>query len=339
LIPSAIFLIWWGWSGHFSFNRPSLFTLFEQESFYAMEVGRSSMGYARRTVKLDPQNKLTTLSEASALNLTFSGLPLKIKTESDIVFDQDGRLVSAFFSLPMGNLSGQAKATVEGQTLKMELTMGETTHQAQVPMPPTGPVLVSGLIPWLAHQRNIPLGRPIGLSLLDPISMTFKAAQLTVEDTTEMSDELQIFKITLIFMGNESSEWINAQGQLRRQFNPGLEIGLTLQEGARAEAARLELEKALAEPVTIPEGPLASMIGGFLSNDGLDVLSKVLTQGGQASPWTLVTKPTPTEPTSPEETPSGSTPLGSTPTGLTPPSPTPDPESASPEAEPTPGAN
>ncbi|MDR2300490.1 MAG: hypothetical protein LBF38_00345 [Deltaproteobacteria bacterium] len=291
LIPSALFLIWWGWSGNFAFNRASLFTLFDQESFFTMEVGRSSMGFARRTIKVDPRDNLTSLSEASVLNLTFSGLPLKIKTESDIVFDQDGRLVSAVFSLPMGPVSGQAKATVEGQTIKMELTMAGTTHVAEAPMPPTGPVLVSGLIPWLAHQRNIPMGRPIGLSLLDPISMTFKPGQLTVEDVTEMDDELQVFKITLVFMGGESSEWINSQGKLLRQFNPNLEIGLIAVRDREVETVRSQIEKALSEPVSIPEGPLANLISGFISNDGLDVLSKAITQGGEASPWTLVRNP------------------------------------------------
>ncbi|MDR2387283.1 MAG: hypothetical protein LBE80_06840 [Deltaproteobacteria bacterium] len=293
LIPALLFLVWWGWSGNFAFNRASLFTLFDQESFYTMEVGRSSMGLARRTVKLDPKNNLTTLSEASVLNLTFSGLPIKIKTESEIVFDQEGRLVSADFSLPMGPLSGQAQATVDGQTLKMELSLAGKTHAAQAPMPPTGPVLVSGLIPWLAHQRNIPMGRPIGLSLLDPLSMTFKPAQLTIEDVTEMVDELQVFKVSLTFMGSENSEWIDSQGKLLRQFNPGLEIGLVAVRDNQVEQIRPQLEKALAEPVSIPEGPLASMIGGFISNDGLEVLSKVISQGGEASPWTLVQEPDP----------------------------------------------
>jgi hypothetical protein len=293
LIPSLAFLLWWGWSGNFAFNRPALFTLYDQESFYDLEMGRTSMGFARREIRTDPQSQRSTLSEASVLNLTFAGQPVRIKTISETTFDQEGRLISASFSLPFGSLSGQATAVVEGQAIKCQLKIGETIHEAQAPMPPTGPILVSGLVPWLARQHNIPIGRPIGLSLLDPVSMAFNPAELIVEDDTQMSDELQVFKLTLRFMGSENIEWVDSQGQLVRQFNPALEIGLARINAAQSETARALLDQALAEESPIPEGPLGAMIGQFLANDGLGSLSKAISGGGQANHWSLVAPQTP----------------------------------------------
>jgi hypothetical protein len=288
LAPALAFLAWWGWSGNFSVNSPSLFTLHDQEAFYALQAGQTSLGYAHRAVKEDPQSGLTTLSEESVLKVSFAGQPLTLKTVSETVFGADGRPVSAVFSLPFGNLGGEARAVVEGQELVCRITVSGQTHEARAALPPAGPVLVSGVVPWLAHQRNVPMGRPIGLSLLDPLSMEFKPANLIVENVTEMSDEREIYKLTLRFMGGENAEWINSEGRLIRQLNPGLGIGLNVLGESQFEVARAELDKAMAEEAPVPDGPLAALIGGFLSGEGLDVLGQALSRGGQASPWTLV---------------------------------------------------
>jgi hypothetical protein len=294
LVPALAFLGWWGWSGNFAVSAPSLFTLDDQEAYYTLQVGVTSMGFAHRLVKVDPVTERTTVSERSALNLSFSGLTVKIRSDSETVFDRDGRLVSAAFSLPLGNFGGtataMATATVDGQTIRCRLRVGDQTHEAQAPMPAAGPVLVSGLIPWLSHQRNVPMGRPIGLSLLDPVSMAFNPAELIIEDATDMSDELQVFRLTLRFMGNESLEWVNAQGNLLRQYNPGLEIDLYAIGEDQYGATEAELAKAMAEDDAPLDGPLAGLIGGFLSGDGLDVLGKALMKGGEASRWELVTE-------------------------------------------------
>ena len=296
LAPALAFLAWWGWSGNFSVNSPSLFTLHDQEAFYSLEAGHTSLGFARRAVKEDHKAGLTAISEESVLKVSFAGQPLALKTVSETVFGADGRPVSAVFSLPFGNLGGEARAVVEGQDLVCRITAAGQTHEARVPLPPAGPVLVSGVVPWLAHQRNVPMGRPIGLSLLDPLSMEFKPADLTVEDVTEMSDELGVYKLTLRFMGGENVEWINAEGRLIRQLNTGLGIGLTVLNEAQFEVARTELAKAMAEEGPTPDGPLAALIGGFFSGEGLDVLGQALSRGGEANPWTLVPAESPPDP-------------------------------------------
>jgi hypothetical protein len=286
LVPALGFLLWWGWSGNFSFNSSSLFDLLDLESFYNLELGRNNIGYARRAIKTNRKTDITYFSEESVVNLTFSGQPFLLKTSSETVFDRDGRLISAVFNLPLGGLSGRAKATVIGEVLKCELDVAGQLHEAQVPIPPTGPVLVSGVVPWLAHQSSIPLGRPIGLSLLDPVSMTYKPAELIVEDATTMSDELEIFKLTLKFMGTENIEWIDSQGRLLSQFNPGLEVGLELiRDATKIDEVSKELQKVIAQESSLPEGPLSAIINGFLANGGLDALSEAIGQGGQATPW------------------------------------------------------
>ncbi|MDR1110621.1 MAG: hypothetical protein LBP92_08005 [Deltaproteobacteria bacterium] len=285
LVPILAFLFWWGWSGNFAYSPGSLFTLFDQESFYGLDLGATRMGWARREIRTDPKAGRVSISEESVINLSFSGQDLQIRTNSDSVFDSAGRLVSAVFSLPMGAVNGQASATVDGQTLRCELRLMGQIRQAEVPLPPSGPVLVSGLVPWLSHQRNLPLGRPLGLSLLDLVSLTFMPAELVIEDATTISDELQIYKLTLRFMGTESSEWIDAQGGLRRQYNPVMEVGLVQARPDQYDLIRGELAGSGVGTEALTQGPLAELVSSFLANGGLDILGKAVTRDGQPSPW------------------------------------------------------
>jgi hypothetical protein len=287
LIPSLAFLLWWGWSGNFAFDRSSLFSLEDQESFYTLELGQTPMGHARRDVKTEPETGRTTVSEESVLDLNFSGGPFRVRTSSQTVFGRDGKLSSAVFTLPLGDLEGQASAEVEGGFINCRLTLAGQIREARAPLPQAGPILVSGLIPWLSRQRDVPVGRVIGLSILDPVSMAFKPAELIVEDATTISEELTVYKLTLKFMGAENLEWVDSRGLVLRQFNPGLEIGLSLIRPEDSENARQELLKASEEGPRPLEGPMAAIVGGLLAADGLDLLSEAIGLGGDF-PWVKI---------------------------------------------------
>jgi hypothetical protein len=285
LIPSLIFLFWWGWSGNFAVNSGSLFHLIERDTFYRLDLGVKAVGWAKRVISRNTGQNSLTMSEETLLDLTLGQSSLRFRTDSETTFDTGGRLTQAVFSIPLGGSLAQAKAAVERERLVCELSFGDQSRRAEVPLPPAGPILVSGLVPWLSHQREIPLGRPLGLELLDPVSLTFKPAELVIEDVTEPSDELEVYKLTLRFMGAENVEWLDSEGKLLRQRNPGLDMDLFLLEGDDLiTEAQLALSGSGPRTASTPGGAAGDFLSGFLSGDGLELLNSVLGPGGSSSP-------------------------------------------------------
>jgi hypothetical protein len=299
LIPALLFLFWWGWSGNFAFNSGSLFRLLDGETFYQVSLGNSRTGWARREIRTDPDTLRVTFFEETVLNLKLGPFSFPLITKSEAVFSQDGRLVSADFVIPVGGETAAARAMVVRDRLVCRVSLGETARQAEVPLPPSGPILVSGIGPWLSRQRDLPMGRPLGLELLDPVSMTFKPATLTIEDATVASDERDVYKLTLNFMGAENVDEINSDGRLLRHYNPLLEMSLEfLQDEPSVDVARREMAEAEARVSPLP-GPLAAVITSFLSSKGMTMIQDVLKGGsleglaGPDSPWLKVEPPAP----------------------------------------------
>jgi hypothetical protein len=287
LIPALVFLFWWGWSGNFAFNSGSLFTLLDGETFYDMELGVRRIGQARREVRNDYDGDRLSVFEESAFSIPAGSGAISVLTHSETVFDRDGRLLSADFSIPLGFSQAEAKAVVSGGRLSCVISLGDLSREAEVTIPPNGPILVSGLVPWLARQRDIPLGRPLGLELLDPVSMTFRPADLVIEDATEAADELEIYRLTLRFMDSETVELINSEGRRLEERNPAMDLRFTyIASEVSARAAAESLKKAQESPDPLPEGA-GSRLVSFLAGSGLELLEQTLAgaPGLEGSPW------------------------------------------------------
>jgi hypothetical protein len=273
LIPGLVFLGWWGWSGNFAFNKGDLYRLVDQERFYVLSLGGQPVGWARRAVDIDADGGRTVLSEETVLELSPGLGTIKVKTISSTVFDDRGRLVSAEFRVPLGDSEASATARAVGSRLECRLAIGERVKEASLRLPPSGPVVVSGVVPWLGHQRDLPMGRPLAVDLLDPVAMSFKPAELTIEDDTAEAEEIQTFKLTLRFMSAESVERVDSTGLLVSQYNPALESGLTLAGDEEAEAARAALA---APPTPLPAGLIGDLVDQVLSGGGLEALSGLM---------------------------------------------------------------
>jgi hypothetical protein len=274
LVLGLAFLLWWGWSGNFAFDSGALFRITEMETFYQLQLASNPMGWAKRSVTKGPAEGLMTISEETLLKLNVLDEEQYVRTFSKTVFDDRGRLVSADFTVPLGAVSASATAKVEAQRLKCSITLGEKVKEIDISAPDSGPLLVSGVIPWLGHQRDVPIGRPLGLTLYDPVGMEFKPAELTIEDVTEAASEVQSFKLTLKFLSSESVEWIESDGRLTRQLNPALEAGLSLlYTENEIEKAKIALDNAPADGEIT--GPLADIISQALTDSSLDLISSI----------------------------------------------------------------
>jgi hypothetical protein len=149
-----------------------------------------------------------------------------------------------------------AEAKVSDGFLDFTASLGTLSRKVSLRLPGDGPVLVSGVVPWLSRQREVPLGKVLYVRVFDPVNMEFETAQLLVEDDTEASEEIQVFKVTMTLPAGSTSEWLDANGRLVRQRMDRFQAGLDLLESG--DPARAAAEAALAAEASGPSGSPAA---------------------------------------------------------------------------------
>ncbi|MDR1578088.1 MAG: hypothetical protein LBT86_07675 [Deltaproteobacteria bacterium] len=273
LIPGLAILIWWGWVGNFSFQSDSFYPFGPREDYYSLVAGKKQLGFARRLVTLDAQTKNTTLSEDSLINLNVVIAEGEIRCRSTAVFNSSGGLLSSKLTIDLGQ-GGKPLADVAGRIeageLKYRFQIGERVREVTKPIPETGPILLSGLIPWLARQRELPLGRPIFFSLFDPAKLDFRPASLTIIEVTNQAEEKKVYKLALLLDPDQTEIWINADGQVLSQKASGLEFGLDVLTNPRlTEQAKAALD-APPKPTLLQHIPQAFL--DMIINQGVGAL-------------------------------------------------------------------
>ncbi|MDR1040088.1 MAG: hypothetical protein LBR80_07975 [Deltaproteobacteria bacterium] len=286
------FLFWWGWAGNFLFTPGSLFRLTTLRDYYVFTVGGTDMGYTRREVEAGGPDQGFSITEDSLVRLALPGLvgaltrggaaspgtalhqdgaeaqggvasqdgaapqgvPPELRLRSEATYGPDGRLRSALFTVP-GLEGASAEAKVSEGSLDFTASLGSLSRKVSLKLPSDGPVLVSGVVPWLSRQREVPLGKVLYVRVFDPVNMDFETARLTVEDDTEASEEVQVFKVTLTMDAGSTTEWLDANGRLLRQRMDRFQAGLDLI--GEGDSARAEAEGRLDSPPEIPAGGAA----------------------------------------------------------------------------------
>jgi hypothetical protein len=291
LAVGLAFLFWWGWAGNFIFTPGSLFRLTTASDYYVFSVGGRGMGYSHREVEAGGPDQGFTIKEDSLVRLDIPGLAglmgggpapsapppaggapaasvPEIRLKSEASYGPDGRLRDATFTVP-GLEGASAEARCSDGFLDFTASLGSLSRKVSLKLPPEGPVLVSGVVPWLSRQREVPLGKVLYVRVFDPVNMEFETAQLMVEDDTEASEEVQVFKVTLTLPAGVTTEWLDANGRLVRQrmerFQAGLDI---IRPGDRtAGTARAELGK----PPSAAAGAMTELAAGYFFNMSKDV--------------------------------------------------------------------
>ncbi|MDR3153124.1 MAG: hypothetical protein LBW85_02350 [Deltaproteobacteria bacterium] len=253
LAAALAFFFWWGWAGNFIFTPGSLFRLTSSTDRYVFSAGGKDMGYARRAVAAGAPDQGFSITEESLVRLSLPGLPqgeLRLRSESS--YGPDGRLREAEFTVP--GLSGAlARAQAADGFLDFSLSLGTLSRKVTLKLPGDGPVLVSGVVPWLSRQREVPLGKVLYVRVFDPVNMGFETARLTVEDDTRASEEIRVFKVTLALPAGTTVEWLDANGRLLRQSVERFQAGLTRIPDNDAEAIA-KAEDELSRAPALPEG-------------------------------------------------------------------------------------
>jgi hypothetical protein len=259
LLVGVAVLFWWGWSGNFIFSRGALFRLNTLEDYYTFSLGTKKLGYTRREVSIPGLEQPFSIKEDSLITLPVPGLKGALLLKSESHYKPDGRLISTAMSL--ANLEGaEARAVVDEAQglLRCSLKFGDITREKAIPLPKEGPLLVSGVVPWLSRQREVPLGKVLFVQILDFTKMEFQGAELTVTDETAESSEVQLFKVAIKTQAGEAAEWMDGNGHLTRQNLSGMEMSLSL----LISQEEIDLaKKELAAPVAaIPMGRIPQTV-------------------------------------------------------------------------------
>jgi hypothetical protein len=211
-------------------------------------AGQKSLGFARRLVAQEPNSKNFVMTEDSVINLSILVAEGEVRCESKAVYSPNGAILSSRLTIGLGG-GEKPLAEVVGEikdgTLKYAIDVADRHKEVAKPLPDEGPVLASGVVPWLAHQRDLPLGRPIFFSLFDPSRLEFRPASLTIVDVTAQAEEKKVYKLGLYLDPAQTEIWVDADGRVISQKASGVEFGLeAINVPSQLEAAK----KALSSP-------------------------------------------------------------------------------------------
>ncbi|MDR1870607.1 MAG: hypothetical protein LBS60_01555 [Deltaproteobacteria bacterium] len=244
-------LIWWGWSGNFSFKSGSFFPFEPREDYYALMAGTKTLGYAQRAVTLEEKTGNLTLNEITVINLSVIVADGEVRCFSQATFDKNGSILSASLTIGL-DPSSSPIAQVTGEVAKGELTYriiaGGSVREVKRPIPESGPILISGLVPWLAHQQDLPLGRPIFFNIFDPSRLEFRPASLTIIDVTPQAVETKVYKLALLIDPSLTEIWVEATGQVQSQKAEGVDFGLEVLKNPEMIKEATAVVKAPAKP-------------------------------------------------------------------------------------------
>jgi hypothetical protein len=241
-------LIWWGWVGNYSFKSGSFYPFGPREDYYALVAGQKKLGYARWKTTLDEKTHNLALTEDSVIKLSVLVAEGEVRCQSQAVFSPSGAILSSRLVIGLGSGEkplAEAVGQIQDGRLAYKISVGSHVREASKPLPADGPFLISGVVPWLAHQRDLPLGRPIFFSLFDPSRLEFRPASLTVIDVTGQAEETKLYKLALFLDPAQTEIWVSQSGRVIAQKASGVDFGLEAIDDSNERAAA---QKALDSP-------------------------------------------------------------------------------------------
>jgi hypothetical protein len=248
LVAGLAFLAWWGWIGNFSLTSGSFFPFGQRLDYYSLMAGQKSLGFARRDVALVPGSGHLLMTEDFSVNLNVYVATGEIRCKSTAEFAENGAILKARLDIGLGLKDGPlafAEGEIKDGKLAYKISVGGKVRSAEAPIPEEGPILATGVIPWLARQRDLPLGRPVFFNLFDPSRLEFTPANLTVIDVSPQAAEKKTYKLSLNIEPATTEIWIDADGRVLSQKASGLDFGLDAIDNPRVLE---EAKKALDAP-------------------------------------------------------------------------------------------
>lgn len=209
----------------------------------------NKIGFAKRDFLAREQGGYI-LSEEVFMRLSAMGMIQEIGLVTTGILHPDLTLDRFSFRLSSSLFSFVARGEMEGNTLVLLTGQGPDERRTQIPMRER-PYLGSSLT-HAAVAAGLEPGQSTSFPVFDPATTGHRPAVLTMigpEAITVMGERVNAKKLSIDFMGNKQTAWINENGQVIAEEGA---LGLRL-ERTTPEAAMLAADEALKTTVDLTE--------------------------------------------------------------------------------------
>lgn len=203
------------------------------------------IGYATSQVSRKSDGFL--IEERATLQLVLQGTTRKVKTHMDLKTDFSFQMRSFEMGMVSDPFVLEMKGTLKGHSLVLQVRSGDTTRNHEIHVDE---------VPWLAQnlryhflQKPLQLGDSATVTLLDPLTLTYKPMEFVVEGTDPYAfgdTTLSAFRLLFTWNGLESRAWVSERGEMLREEGFG---GMTLIRETPAEA--LDVEAGIGSSVDL----------------------------------------------------------------------------------------
>ena len=203
-----------------------------REEWMGIYWGDDKVGYA--VSKIKKAFKGYEIYEQGIMDLTVMGTPQRIDTQITSQVDNAFMLKSFEFRMLSNLFSFQAKGTIKGKELHMDLLSGGSVKKSVIPLKEI-PCLASSLKPMMLAD-GLMVGKKLRYHVFDPSSMSTTPVEVLVEGIEEVSlrgNQIDCYRIKSTFKGIELRSWIDEDGSTVKEESP---LGLMLLKESKTDA-------------------------------------------------------------------------------------------------------
>jgi hypothetical protein len=194
--------------------------------------GDDKVGYA--VSKIKKAFKGYEIHEQGIMDLTVMGTPQRIDTQVTSKVDNAFMLNSFEFRMFSNLFSFQAKGTIKGKELHIDLLSGGSVKKSVIPLKEI-PCLASSLKPMMLAD-GLMVGKKLRYHVFDPSTMSTTPVEVLVEGIEEISlrsKQIECYRIKSTFKGIALRSWIDDNGSTMKEESP---LGLMLIKESKADA-------------------------------------------------------------------------------------------------------
>jgi hypothetical protein len=203
-----------------------------REEWMGIYWGSDKVGYA--VSKIKKAFKGYEIHEQGIMDLTVMGTHQRIDTQVTSKVDNAFMLNSFEFRMFSNLFSFQAKGTIKGKELHIDLLSGGSVKKSVIPLKEI-PCLASSLKPMMLAD-GLMVGKKLRYHVFDPSTMSTTPVEVLVEGIEEISlrsKQIECYRIKSTFKGIALRSWIDENGSTIKEESP---LGLMLIKESKADA-------------------------------------------------------------------------------------------------------
>ncbi len=203
-----------------------------REEWMGIYWGDDKVGYAVSKIKKAFQGY--EIHEQGIMDLTVMGTPQRIDTQVTSQVDNAFMLKSFEFRMFSNLFSFQAKGTIKGKELHMDLLSGGSVKKSVIPLKEI-PCLASSIKPMMLAD-GLMVGKKLRYHVFDPSTMSTTPVEVLVEGIEEVTlrdKRIECYRVKSTFKGIELRSWIDEDGSTIKEESP---LGLMMLRESKTDA-------------------------------------------------------------------------------------------------------